>query len=180
MCRLRAVATAVPRLNVGSGRSSLTKRPEAAVPRRSHFTSPALEPHHRTSILSSQLSISPAKTKTATPRNRRGALYSTMHKAPAAKITVPVTDPNVTIRTPRDPNTLSNYHNFLTKHTVADFEINFEKKLLDGGVELTFESLTDGEAKEIVLDTRLVCLRSLNANRLRSSSAWSQYDFDTD
>lgn len=79
-----------------------------------------------------------------------------MHKAPAAKVTVPMTDPNATIRTPRDPNTLSNYHNFLTKHTVAEFEIDFEKKVLNGGVELTFESLTDAEAKEVVLDTRLV------------------------
>lgn len=67
-----------------------------------------------------------------------------------------MTDPNVTIRTPRDPNTLSNYHNFLTRHTVAEFEIDFEKKVLNGGVELTFESLTDGEAKDVVLDTRLV------------------------
>jgi leukotriene-A4 hydrolase len=79
-----------------------------------------------------------------------------MHKAPAAKITVPMTDPNVTIRTPRDPNTLSNYHNFLTKHTVAEFEIDFEKKMLNGGVELTFESLTESEAKELSLDTRFV------------------------
>jgi leukotriene-A4 hydrolase len=83
-----------------------------------------------------------------------------MHKAPAAKVTVPMTDPNVTIRTPRDPNTLSNYNNFLTKHTVAEFEIDFEKKVLNGGVELTFESLTESEAKELVLDTRLVFLSS--------------------
>lgn len=75
-----------------------------------------------------------------------------MHKAPAAKITGG--DPNVTINTPRDPNTLSNYHNFVTKHTVAEFEIDFEKKVLSGGVQLTFESLTEGETKEITLDTR--------------------------
>lgn len=79
-----------------------------------------------------------------------------MHRAPAAMVTKPMTDPNVTIRTPRDPNTLSNYHNFISRHTVADFEIDFEKKLLKGRVTLTLESLTDSETKEVVLDSRYV------------------------
>ncbi|KAF1980194.1 leukotriene A-4 hydrolase [Bimuria novae-zelandiae CBS 107.79] len=76
-----------------------------------------------------------------------------MHKAPAAKIRVPMMDPNASIKAPRDPNTLANYHNFVTRHTVAEFEIDFEKKVLRGGVELTFESLTEGETRDIVLDT---------------------------
>lgn len=79
-----------------------------------------------------------------------------MHRAPAAMVTRPSADPNVEIRTPRDPNTLSNYHNFVTTHTAAGFEIDFEKKILKGGVRLTLKSLTDGESDEIVLDTRYV------------------------
>lgn len=77
-----------------------------------------------------------------------------MHRAPAAMVTKPLIDPDVKIRTPKDPNTLSNYHNFLTKHTSVDFEIDFEHKILSGAVALDLESLTDEEVKEIVLDSR--------------------------
>ncbi|KAF2623686.1 leukotriene A-4 hydrolase [Macroventuria anomochaeta] len=76
-----------------------------------------------------------------------------MHRAPAAMVTKPLTDSNVEIRTPRDPNTLSNYHNFVTKHTSVDFEIDFEHKILSGAVGLDLESLTDEDVKEIVLDS---------------------------
>ncbi|KAG9201995.1 hypothetical protein G6514_005190 [Epicoccum nigrum] len=76
-----------------------------------------------------------------------------MHRAPAAMVTKPLTDPDVKIRTPKDPNTLSNYHNFLTKHTSVDFEIDFEHKILSGAVALDLESLTAEEVKEIVLDS---------------------------
>lgn len=69
-------------------------------------------------------------------------------------VTKPLADPDVTIRTPRDPNTLSNYHNFLTKHTSVDFEIDFEHKILSGAVGLDLESLTDEDVKEVVLDSR--------------------------
>ena len=69
-------------------------------------------------------------------------------------VTKPLTDPDVKIRAPKDPNTLSNYHNFLTKHTSVDFEIDFEHKILSGAVALDLESLTDEEVKEIVLDSR--------------------------
>lgn len=61
---------------------------------------------------------------------------------------------SVTINTPRDPCTLSNYHNFRTIHTSVDFHIDFNSKKLSGNVTLLLKSLTDGEAKEIVLDTR--------------------------
>lgn len=60
----------------------------------------------------------------------------------------------VTINHPRDPNTLSNYHNFITKHTVANFEIDFDRKVLDGNVVLHLESITNAEIDSIVLDTR--------------------------
>lgn len=76
-----------------------------------------------------------------------------MHRSPAAMLTKPMTDPNITIKTPRDPNTLSNYHNFVTRHTSVDFDIDFDKKRLYGSVTLTLESLTDEDVKEIVLDS---------------------------
>ncbi|KAF2792179.1 leukotriene A-4 hydrolase [Melanomma pulvis-pyrius CBS 109.77] len=61
--------------------------------------------------------------------------------------------PDLTINSPRDPNTLSNYHNFVTRNTSATFDIDFDKKILKGGVVLTLESLTNKESKEIILDT---------------------------
>jgi hypothetical protein len=83
--------------------------------------------------------------------------FSTMHRAPAAMVTKPMTDPNVEIRTPRDPNTLSNYHNYVTRHTSVDFEIDFEKKRMVGTVVLKMESLVDGDAKvDVVLDSKCV------------------------
>jgi leukotriene-A4 hydrolase len=80
-----------------------------------------------------------------------------MHRSPAAMVTKPMVDPNIEIRTPRDPNTLSNYHNFVTRHTSVDFDIDFQKKRLFGSVVLTLESLTDEEVKDVVLDSRYVC-----------------------
>lgn len=58
-----------------------------------------------------------------------------------------------TMHTPRDPNTLSNYHNFLTTHTTANFTIDFEQKVLNGSVILNLQSVTDAETKEVLLDT---------------------------
>jgi leukotriene-A4 hydrolase len=78
-----------------------------------------------------------------------------MHRSPAAMVTKPV-DVDVTINTPRDPNTLSNYHNFVTRHTTAEFEIDFEKKVLKGGVGLRLESLTNEPMRDVILDTRYV------------------------
>lgn len=63
---------------------------------------------------------------------------------------------DITINVPRDPNTLSNYNNFVTKHTIANFEINFEKRVLEGNVKLSLESITEGEINRIILDTRCV------------------------
>ena len=77
-----------------------------------------------------------------------------MHQSLKAKLTRPEHAKNVAINTPRDPNTLSNYHNFVTTHTAVDFDIDFEKKRLHGDVVLTFKSITDAETDQIVLDTR--------------------------
>jgi len=71
-------------------------------------------------------------------------------------VTRPMVDPNIEIRTPRDPNTLSNYHNFVTRHTSVDFDVDFKGKRLFGSVVLTLECLTDEDVKEVVLDSRYV------------------------
>ncbi|USP77408.1 hypothetical protein yc1106_04682 [Curvularia clavata] len=69
-------------------------------------------------------------------------------------VTKSTSDPSrVEIRTPRDPNTLSNYHNFVTRHTSVDFDIDFERKRLFGSVVLKLESLTDEDVREVVLDS---------------------------
>lgn len=57
------------------------------------------------------------------------------------------------VNPPRDPNTLSNYNNFLTTHTELNFNIDFKKKKIAGTVVLTLKSITDAVAKEILLDT---------------------------
>ena len=59
------------------------------------------------------------------------------------------------IHQPRDPNTLSNYNAWRTKHTTANFEIDFDAKRLKGSVELTLERLAESERK-VVLDTRYI------------------------
>lgn len=87
-----------------------------------------------------------------------------MHRAPAAMVTKPATEPNAPIRVPRDPNTLSNYHNFVTRHTAASYDIDFEQRKLKGGVVLTLESLTDKESKEIVLDTSFLSISDVKVN----------------
>lgn len=79
-------------------------------------------------------------------------------------VTKPSVDPNITINVPRDPNTLSNYHNFVTRNTSATFDIDFEKKVLKGNVVLTLESLTEKETKEIVLDTSFLDITDVKVN----------------
>lgn len=74
----------------------------------------------------------------------------------AAMATVSKKDLEGEIRMPRDPNTLSNYHNYVTRHTSVDFEIDFEGKRLVGVVELKLESLTSEEVGSVVLDSRYV------------------------
>lgn len=86
-----------------------------------------------------------------------------MHRAPAAKIARP--EPQaITVNVPRDPNTLSNYHNFKTTHTAVHFDIDFDKKRLYGNVILSLQSLTEAETSDIILDTRY--LLSNNARLL--------------
>lgn len=72
---------------------------------------------------------------------------------------------NISINRPRDPNTLSNYHNFLTTHTTANFEIDFTRKILDGNVVLSLKSVTDAESTEVVLDTSFLDIKDVKIGR---------------
>ncbi|KAI0864366.1 leukotriene A-4 hydrolase [Xylaria cubensis] len=65
---------------------------------------------------------------------------------------------------PRDPNTLANYGEWLTKHTTVDFKVNFEKQRLEGSVLLELESLTDKKSQEVVLDTNHLSVLSVKSN----------------
>ncbi|EXJ56431.1 leukotriene A-4 hydrolase [Cladophialophora yegresii CBS 114405] len=70
----------------------------------------------------------------------------------------------VTINTPRDPNTLSNYNNWRTVHTSTDFDILFDEQKLKGSVTHSFESITDGESDAILLDSNHVQIHSIKAD----------------
>ena len=67
------------------------------------------------------------------------------------------------IHQPRDPNTLSNYNAWRTKHTKADFKIDFDGKRLRGNVELTLERLAK-DAEKIVLDTSYLDVSEVSIN----------------
>ncbi|KAF7198402.1 Leucine aminopeptidase 2, partial [Pseudocercospora fuligena] len=55
------------------------------------------------------------------------------------------------IHAPRDPNTLSNYNAWRTKHTTADFDVDFDAKRLTGVVHLELEKFA--KESKVILDT---------------------------
>ena len=78
---------------------------------------------------------------------------------------------NTIINTPRDPNTLSNYNNFLTTHTTAYFDVDFQQKRLVGNVVLDLKSITNAETHEIVLDTSYLDIKDVKIEG--ASSRWN-------
>ncbi|KZF21561.1 leukotriene A-4 hydrolase [Xylona heveae TC161] len=68
---------------------------------------------------------------------------------------------STTIHSPRDPNTLSNYNNFITTHTVANFKIDFNQKKLQGNVTLQLKSITPAESDYITLDTSYLDIKGV-------------------
>jgi leukotriene-A4 hydrolase len=74
----------------------------------------------------------------------------------------------------RDPNTLSNYDKWKTKHTTVNFRVNFDEQRLEGSVQLDLESLTDKESQEIILDTNELHVSSVTLDS--SDSAWKLKD----
>ncbi|KAG9247972.1 putative leukotriene A-4 hydrolase like protein [Calycina marina] len=71
---------------------------------------------------------------------------------------------------PRDPNTVSNYNCWRTKHNVADLAIDFDKQRLHGSVTLELESITDKASEEIILDTSFVDVRKISINGTKVTS----------
>ena len=61
-----------------------------------------------------------------------------------------------TILRPRDPNTLSNYTAWLSRHITANFDILFDEKRLEGNVVHKLQSQTNAKSREILLDTSFV------------------------
>jgi leukotriene-A4 hydrolase len=162
--RVRPRLTGLPAINIRIGRSfPQLDSVLVQVEPRAHFTTGNSHPATYPAPLKN-----PNKPSKNTKREElylgAAAAFFTMHRAPAALVTRPMTDPNIEIRTPRDPNTLSNYHNFVTRHTSASYEIDFEKRVLKGAVVLTLESLTDAESKEIVLDTSFLSISDVKLN----------------
>jgi leukotriene-A4 hydrolase len=96
-----------------------------------------------------------------------------MHRAPHAMVTRPLAD-GITVNTPRDPNTLSNYNNFITTHTTANFTIDFDGKKLAGNVVLKLKSITNAESNQIILDTRYVQNYVTCSSRLGLSSTFGR------
>lgn len=62
---------------------------------------------------------------------------------------------------PRDPNTFANYNEFITKHTIANFSIDFEKEKLVGNVVLTLKPVSNSKSKEVVLDTSYLDIKHI-------------------
>ena len=81
--------------------------------------------------------------------------------------TVMVTRRMATSRTssgPRDPNTLSNYHDFVTRHISVNLDIDFGQKAFKGNVVLELDSLNDGDKQEIILDSSHVDVQQVTVN----------------
>ncbi|PHH54804.1 Leukotriene A-4 hydrolase -like protein [Ceratocystis fimbriata CBS 114723] len=69
---------------------------------------------------------------------------------------------SLTMAAQRDPNTLSNYSAWRTRHTTVDVAIDFDSKRLVGTVSYEFESLTDSASSEIILDSSFVAINTVS------------------
>lgn len=74
----------------------------------------------------------------------------------------------------RDPNTLSNYDAWRTKHTAANLTVDFKEQVLRGSVILELESRTDKASKEIILDSSYLAVVAIKVNS--SPSDWNVKD----
>ena len=71
---------------------------------------------------------------------------------------------DVVINKHRDPNTLSNYHNWKTTHTSTSFTIDWDGQKLDGKVTHRLKSTTKAETKEIILDSSHVLVHDIKVD----------------
>ena len=69
-----------------------------------------------------------------------------------------------TINPPRDPNTLSNYNNWISTHITANLEILFDQKKLAGNVVHQLKSITHCESQDILLDTNFLDIEGVKVD----------------
>lgn len=69
-----------------------------------------------------------------------------------------------------DPNTLSNYNDFLTLHTAANLSIDFQKQVLGGNVLLKLKAVNKAERQSVILDTSYVDIQDVKVDGI--SSTW--------
>ncbi|KAK4148073.1 peptidase family M1-domain-containing protein [Dichotomopilus funicola] len=74
----------------------------------------------------------------------------------------------------RDPNTVSNYDQWRTRHTTANLHVDFSAKRLRGSVMLELESQTDKASQEIILDSSYVDVSAIKLNA--AASKWEVKD----
>ncbi|KAB8215419.1 peptidase family M1-domain-containing protein [Aspergillus novoparasiticus] len=98
------------------------------------------------------------------PRLPRGSVVHSCYPIPFSEVTTRIPliaqasrrSMATVIHSPRDPNTLSNYNNWVSTHITANFDILFEQKKLVGNVVHKLKSITDARSTEIILDTNHV------------------------
>lgn len=71
----------------------------------------------------------------------------------------------------RDPNTLSNYDQFLTTHTTANLTIDFEHNVLFGNVLLDVKPLVNPKENDLILDASFLDIQDVIVNGI--SSQWN-------
>ena len=72
--------------------------------------------------------------------------------------------PDLVIKMPRDPNTLSNYNDWLTTHTSTTFNILFDEQKLSGNVTHTLKSIAKAEPNEVILDTSHLLIHNVKVD----------------
>ncbi|KAL2002046.1 hypothetical protein VTN02DRAFT_728 [Thermoascus thermophilus] len=72
------------------------------------------------------------------------------------------------INPPRDPNTLSNYNNWISTHVTANLDILFDQQKLAGNVIHKLKSITNGESRDIILDTNHLDIGEIKVNGKQS------------
>lgn len=70
-----------------------------------------------------------------------------------------------------DPNSASNYHQFITRHMNLDWTIDFEQNILSGSVLLTMERLTEAE-NVLILDASALDIHAVQDVASKDSLAF--------
>ena len=70
-----------------------------------------------------------------------------------------------------DPNTLSNYDQFVTVHTRANLSIDFEQKILFGNIQLNLKALVNPKENDLFLDASFLDIRDIKVDG--TSSQWN-------